>query len=306
MILVLLTRFCGSDESIVGYKLCQTLVKEDHDIYVTTVSTGEALGAEMKDVMEMNKKEKGNVTLFCPDYAKNEEPNPEWIVMHHEKYFNFLSELDDVKVIIGMLAGTEETARELKVVLKCRLILLSSSKTKTRARDHAAIQNLTESVDEIWSIGSDIHSHNEAIFQNVKHKEILLLPFALPLTDTGKNDSNALNFVSVWKNPVPMFQFRQQIHSKGSKITDFSSVSSAFDSLSDQFRAESRINWTIHCSQPEYIESLEKPDAVNISVNTSIRTQELMGMNCVNIVPDVQEETFNFTALSTIWLGIPL
>ena len=43
MILVLLTRFSESEDSIFGYKLCQVLAEQGHELYVTSVSTGKAL-----------------------------------------------------------------------------------------------------------------------------------------------------------------------------------------------------------------------------------------------------------------------
>ena len=187
MILVLLTRFFESREFISGYNMCQMLAKQGHDLIVTTVSTGGAFEAEMKNANEMSMNNKGNVTLLHPDYAEHEQPNAEWIVTHHKKYFNYLSKLNDVKVIMGMLPGTEETATELKAILKCKLILLSGTKMEVSVEDDAAIHKLTEKVDEIWSIGSEIHRHNESIFQNVKHKEIMIQPVLSSLNDTTES-----------------------------------------------------------------------------------------------------------------------
>ena len=327
MILVLLTRFCDSEESIAGYKLCQVLVKQGHELYVTTISTGEAIEAEIRNAEEISMKGKGNVTLLHPNYAKHELPNPEWIVMHYQKYFSYLSKMNDVEVIIGLLPGTEETATELKALLECRLILLSCTKMEISVDDLNATHKLTEFVDEIWSIGSDIQSHNETIFQNVKHKEIMLQPTTSSLNDSV--ETNDLNFVSVWKSSLPMFKFRRKINSTGSKISDFGSLNSVFNGLNGEFRAESGINWTIHCSpQPDVIETLGKLRNINISMNTSLGIQKRLSdrnyvvkitpmntaMSIDNlpmkqcrafIVPDYVEESFNFLALNAIWLGVP-
>ena len=85
-----------------------------------------------------------------------------------------------------------------------------------------------------------------------------------------KVESEELNIVSVWKNSLPIFQFRRQVHLTGSKIADFYSLSSAFEILSRQLNEEPKIKWTIHCSKPNDIQSLEKPENVSISVNTSL------------------------------------
>ena len=90
MILVLLTRFCESGDSVVGYQLCQALAKQGHDLYVTTISTGKKLEAEMKNAEEVNMSEKGNVTLLNPDFYGDEQPDSKWIVKNHGKYFGYL------------------------------------------------------------------------------------------------------------------------------------------------------------------------------------------------------------------------
>ena len=172
MILVLLTRLSDSEESISGYKLCQTLAEQGHDLYVTTVTTGESLQAEIKDVEEINMREKGNVTLLHPDYDGHEQPNSAWIVTHHKKYFSYLSKLNDVTLIISMLPPTEETTIELKDILKCRLVLVFSTKIEVSALDHNRLGRLAKEVDEILWVGSEVPSQNDNIFQYIKQRHI--------------------------------------------------------------------------------------------------------------------------------------
>ena len=118
MILVLLNKFCESGEFLSEYKLCQVLAKQGQDLFVTSVSTGEALEAETMDAKDLSMKVKGSITLLHPDSSEPEDPQPEWLAKYHKKYFNYLSGLDGVNVIIGTLPGTERTAAELSVTLK--------------------------------------------------------------------------------------------------------------------------------------------------------------------------------------------
>ena len=178
MILVLLTRFCDSEDS--GYKICQILVKQGHDLFVTSVSTGKALEAETKNAKELSMREKGSVTILNSD---NEDPQPDWITKYHKKYFSYLSWLDSVNVIIGTLPGTEQTAVELAGILKSRLILLASTQIPNSGNEE--LKKMAEQVDEFWSVGTDVYKHNDAVFENIssvssgKHREIILRPLNL-------------------------------------------------------------------------------------------------------------------------------
>ena len=175
MILVLLTRFCKSVESDAGFKLCQGLVKKGHDLFVTSISIGEAMERETCYAKKMNMEEKGSITLLHPDYDDCEVPESHWLTTSHEKYFSYLSKLDDVNVIIGTLPGTEKTSVELAQILKSNLILMAPAQISSNEKYLEELKRMVEQVDEFWSIGSNVHSHNDALLSAAasrKHKEI--------------------------------------------------------------------------------------------------------------------------------------
>ena len=96
MILVLLSRFSEFGQCNLGYTICKTLAEHGHHLYVTTTSIGEELRTEIKKTAKITFDSKGSITLFEPEHGQDDEPNPTWISTSHEKYFSFLSELDDV------------------------------------------------------------------------------------------------------------------------------------------------------------------------------------------------------------------
>ena len=81
-----------------------------------------------------------------------------------------------------MLPGTTNTGIQLKEDLKCKLVLLATSKLHFDQYEfHLEVDKL-ESADEIWSIGPDMFNHFEEIFKGAggtvwsKHKMFLLKP----------------------------------------------------------------------------------------------------------------------------------
>ena len=118
MILLPLSRFRECKDSLTGYRVCQKLVQDGHDICVTSTSAkGGDLESEIKDAARMSSKYPGSVRILQPECEEYDEPNPEWIEKHYRTYFKYLEELDHVDVIISTLPGTTRTAVELKTVL---------------------------------------------------------------------------------------------------------------------------------------------------------------------------------------------
>ena len=66
MILVLLYRFNESEDSILGYRLCNKLVREGHDLLVTTTSKKEEIKREEESARDLSEKYKGSITLLKP------------------------------------------------------------------------------------------------------------------------------------------------------------------------------------------------------------------------------------------------
>ena len=79
MILVLLYRFNESPDSIAGYKLCETLVKEGHDLLVTsTTPEGPLRDIEIKKAEELTKEFVGRIGVLFANHSQ-ERSSIEWI-----------------------------------------------------------------------------------------------------------------------------------------------------------------------------------------------------------------------------------
>ena len=181
MILVLLNKFCESQDSILGLTICKTLAKEGHKMYVTTTSTGEELENERSKANAISN-ESGSILLFEPERENEEEPNKEWITtIQHKKHFSYLQLYDDVRIIIGTWPETAQTAVELKEELKNSRLILASSRIMDSAE---SLKQLICKADEFWSVGPDVYNHYKNVFENInpglcdKHKEITLELYA--------------------------------------------------------------------------------------------------------------------------------
>ena len=330
MILVLLYQFSESQESLLGYQLCLKLVKEGHHLYVTTTSPkDECLRTEIENAKRITETSKGSITLLEPQYnAEGEEPSPEWISNMYEQYFGHLSELHNIDTIVGTLPGTIQTAVSLKEVLHCRLVLLTTTKIAEGQEElKKEISIVAKSADEIWSMGSDMLSHYQNIFQeadsssNDKHREILLKPTTKSIKyweyDATRSKTHRIRrrkLVSVWNKPYNFFHQGKEINSKGSSIDSFFTLSSALGEINNKamLQHESRIQWNIHGLklQDKIIRSIEekaKPNVVQITALSSVNSiDDLTWKNSLAVIfPEIVDETFNFVALSALWLGIP-
>ena len=128
MILVLSYRFCESQDSLIGYQLCQILLEKGYDLYATTTAEGGQVHKEQEAARQLNAKGRGKVTLVEPVYEELEKPSSDWIAKLHRAYFTKLQKLKDVDTIIGTLPGTTKTAVDLKNILGCKLVLLATTK----------------------------------------------------------------------------------------------------------------------------------------------------------------------------------
>ena len=321
MILVLLYRFIESQESLLGYQLCKKLVKEGHHLYVTTTSRkGGWLTKEIQNAKRITEKSEGSITLLEPKYDEGQNPSKEWIETLHKDYFGSLSELQYIDFIIGTLPGTFKTSAYLKEVLKCKLIYLTTMKTADGQEElEKEIVCFTKEADEIWSVGSDMYNHYQNVFQDtdttvtVKHKKLLLKPSTKSThywkhkTEREKSSrSGKRKFVSVWNN--------QNIHYKGCNIQSFYNLSCALGEINAQAikKHKNKVQWNVHGLkfQDQTIRLIEEkaiPNVVQITALSSVNSvDDLTWKNCLGfIVPEIVDETFNFLALSALWLGIP-
>ena len=324
MILVLLYKFSESVETLIGYQLCKKLVQNGEDIYVTTTSTGMRLKAEIQNARNMTKKFSGSITILEPRYQVKEEPTSEWIANLH-KNFDYLSNLQYIDAVIGVLPGTTQTAVKLKTTLNCKLVLLAAAKIGENEEMKKEINMLTNEADEVWSLGSDTYSHYHNIFTEVKktlgfvHKEILLQPTTSGMyyrqgNSITQSSQRVRKIVSVWNKPSPFYHKGQERHSNGSNVGDFYSLGAALAKINNTSlqRNASKLHWNIHGlrfhgSIVKSIEERAKPNKLKLSPQGSdTSVDDLTWKNCLAfIVPDVSDESFNFIALSAIWLGIP-
>ena len=324
MILVLLYRFSESVDTLIGYQLCQRLVQNGRDIYVTTTSTGKWLNAEIQNARDMTKKSSGSITILEPRSQGMDEPTSEWIANLH-KNFEYLSNLKHIDAVIGMLPGTTQTAVGLKKTFNCKLVLLAAAKIGEGEEMKKEINILTNEADEVWSLGSDTYSHYHNIFKEVKktqsfiHKEILLQPTTSGMyywqgNSITQSSLRVRKIVSVWNKPSPFYHKGQERYSNGSNVGDFYSLGAALAKINNASlqRNASKLQWNIHGLrfQDSIVKSIEeraKPNKLKLSpLSSATSVDDLTWKNCLAfIVPDVSDESFNFIALSAIWLGIP-
>ena len=329
MILVFLYRFIESQESLLGYQLCKKLVKEGHHLYVTTTSPkGGWLTKEIQNAERISENSKGSITLLEPKCHELEEPSAEWIANMHKHYFRYLSELQNIDTIVETLPGTIQTAVDLKEVLNCRLVFLATTKIAEEQEElKNEINTLAKSADEIWSVGSDMLSHYQNIFQEVdrtsndKHREILLQPTSKSIKYWEYNatrhriqKAGVRKLVSVWNNTYPFFHKGKKVYSRGSNIRSFYTLSCALGEINAQaiHKHENKVQWNVHGLkfQDQTIRSIEEkahPNVIQITALSSVSSvDDLTWKNCLGfIVPEIIDETFNFVALSALWLGIP-
>ena len=318
MILVLLSRFCQSEDTL-GFQLCQTLAQQGHHLYVTTTSSTEALHKEIKSAADISIRSKGSVTLFQPENTNNGAPNDEWITTSHAEYFSYLSELDDIQTVIGMLPGTEQTAAEIKDVLNCKMVLVSSTKIEVNIKhDRKYFGEVASKTDEFWCVGPDMFSYYMDMFRNInlefcrKLREILLQPLiTIPKEDAVelRNHRREFLFVSSWNNSFPFFQFRKQVNSKKSKLDDFASLNSALGHVGNIVGQTTRIRWNIHDIsriEIEKLKQLSKPNLLEPEGCGHLTIEQMThNKDIIYTAPDIKDERFNFHALTAMWLGIP-
>ena len=253
-----------------------------------------------------------------PDPYYKEKRCKEWIANDYRKHFGYLAKKKNIELIIGMLPGTTQTAVELRDALACRLVLLATKKFGTSGSDLKT--------DEVWSFGLDTFDHYESIFENpdtYKHRLLLLQP--RPTSSIIKlywqasyqptSSSHGVKaLVSVWNNPVAFHGKDYVTHSSGSSIKDFATFDAAFNEINRGVgqRPRDKLMWNVHGlkNNEVVLNSIKqhvKPNTLQLrDLNSLLSVDYLIRMNCqVFIAPDLVDDSFNWTALTALWLGIP-
>ena len=321
MTLVLLSRFDDSDESIVGYTLCRTLAEEGFQLYVTTTATGEDLGRELNKAEKISTESNGSITLLQPQCTESSDAT--WIVKQHTQCFPYLQKLRDVQTVIGLIPGTEQTALELKEALTYSLKLLAFTEIEERGKEQEILRILLEEADEIWTLGSHIHSYYQHLLQrfNVpdeKLKRLSLQPFT-KVTSLERNYSihigksknpSKRNIASFWRNPFSLYHFRRVTEVKGNNVENFLSLALALEGLYSDEERLIKPRWMIHqFSLKDWNKLKENLKSYDSDLSTfttvSSKKEEIWDECSAFIAPEVQDESFNFAAFTAMSCGIP-
>ena len=315
MILVLLYSFSESEDSILGYRFCQKLLQEGHDLVVTTTTPkNQGLQEEIEAAKKMKGKGGKSVTLIQPDYEEFEHPNPEWIDKHYKTYFWHLSKLKNIDAIVGLLPGTTKTATDLQKVLKSKKVsLLTTSKIDKDQSDlRAEICSLSQY--EILSVGPDLKTHFDVILDECvkspkKHKQIFLKPDG----EIEYKKKRVRKVVSVWNQGYAFLFKGKRLLSAGSKPDNFETVGQALKMINQKYktltpgqRIKSNIPWHVYGLPDEAFKDFTEKGIRLVPQERPALIEEIEFHNSlVFIVPDETEATFNFTALEAIWRGVP-
>ena len=132
-----------------------------------------------------------------------------------------------------------------------------------------------------------------------------------PSTQRGKSKATEeRNIISVWRNPFLLHLFRKKSEVKGSNVNSFVSLGLALRELNSNPGPRGKTSWLIHHLDSENWNSFEdhaKLYGSTFSIFTKVAPEgEIIWENfSVFIDPGVEDQTFNFTALTAISLGIP-
>ena len=214
-----------------------------------------------------------------------------------------------------------------RLTLGCRLVLLTTTKIETDQEDQRAEERrLCGSADEVWSFGSEMFTHYEDIFQevtepNVKHNQIMLGPEfgnTEPIRYWEWNgpiqNRSSAKIVSVWNKGYPYFIKGKQSSSRGSCTQSYNTLCSALMKINKdaKLRDTQKIQWIVHGLKGQdetikFIQNISNPAAVQLAPLSIVRAlKDITWKNCsAFIVPELNDESFNFIALAAIWQGIP-
>ena len=306
MILILLQRFCEKQESVLGYHLCRKLIEDGNNLYVTTTSTGEELESEKRCAEEITKEAGriGCVVLLTPQGNDNPE-HSRFITSLDKRHFEYLSTLDDIGTIIGLLPGTAEFAAKLNNALNSKLVLFATDCITVGQEQKAILQKS----DEVWCLGPKAHIHFKRLCQGISSncgqrcKEILLKPHV-----KSKYYWQGISSRKILS--------RYNTENKSANVMDYQALCSALRQLSVNAKKvpKTEPEWLVHGLNEQkqivrFIQRFGKQDEPKFTALCEVSSlDEIIHMNndiFALIVPDVEDNSFNFIALSAMWLGIP-
>ena len=260
-----------------------------------------------------------------PECEELETSSSEWIAKFHRTYYPQIPELKDIDTVIGTLPGTTKTAVDLKKSLGCKLVLLATTKIggeEENLKDE--INRLAPEADEIWSVCCDIYDHYQNIFQEVhstlaKHRQVMIKPksyndnqFYWDWNSKSRTlGASIRKLVTVWNAGYQLFYKGKDAHARGSSKDNFSTLLQAVGEIGKRESSQliKKIEWNIHgLRNYDYVTQTlrDQVNAVQLIALRNVDTLDTLSWkNCLAYLsPDVQEESFNFIALTAIWLGI--
>ena len=207
---------------------------------------------------------------------------------------------------------------ELRKILRCRLLLVATTKLPSEEILKKEVRKLSSYADEVWSMGPDIYSHYDEIYRDFKHKvshkKIMLKPDIKTDLQTFYWDwdrQTSIEYerlVTVWNNAYPYFFKGREKYAAGSDMKNYFSLTSALEKINKEIPV---LAWDIHGLKEKegILEHIRGPrcESVNINPLPDVQfIQDLSLKHCLAFVaPDFQDESFNFLALTAMWLGIP-
>ena len=243
----------------------------------------------------------------------------------HQTYYGFLYGRKDIETIIGVLPGTVKTAVDLKRSLNCKLVLLAVTKPGENEEElKNEVYNLSTEADEVWSVGKDIFSQYQDIFTShgnssskpINHKEVMLKPYIEHMIPTplrqpfAKQRGGIRKIVSVWNKGYPYNYKGKTMHSGKSSLYDFHQFQTALHRINETAlkQHEQTIQWNVHGlkDQDTLIKEIEGEHKQLAALKDVESLDKLSWKGCLAfVIPDFHEDSFNFVALTTIWLGSP-
>ena len=244
--LAVLPKFSESPDSLLGYQLCLQLVKQGHELYVTTTSIAKRFELESKTAKDVTEKFQGSIKLVQAQGVDLDHPD-----LHTDSFEN-LRKLHNVDTVIGLFPLTTRTAVELKHVLNCKLVLLATNKLpEGHNYQREDLEELAKESDEIWSVGPDTYMYYHSLFQDKsKHKEVLLQPTTTVtpywVLNADKPKSKIKKFVSLWNGGHPKISTGKKVNLNEVILRSYSTVCSALGSINKHGHLKGNIQWNVH------------------------------------------------------------
>ena len=212
---------------------------------------------------------------------------------------------------------------DLKNELQSKLILLATTKIETNQKRKTELEkeinNLAKHADEIWSVGPDLFLYLEHIFQksdselHSKHKDVVFKP-----DDQLRNRNHNIigtKISSIWNHGYQFYFKGQKQKSKGSSKDSFKILGKALGRINEDNNIGGKPKLIWHACGLRDEEDLQKSLTLDVTGNNGLvpLTKPKVFVDVMNkinstvafIVPDENEDTFNFAALTAMWKGIP-